>query len=54
MNDRPLWPEDGIEYDIAMLEAQVEYDRWVNSRKGGNGNRKGITVYKRKATGYED
>ena len=54
MNGKPLFPSDGFQYDIAMMEAQAEYDAWVESRKGGNGNRKGITVYKRKATGQEE
>lgn len=37
-----------MEYDLAMMAAQKEYDAWVQSRKGGNRNRKGITVYSRK------
>lgn len=43
----PLYPDDGMMYDLAMMAAQKEYDAWVQSRKGGNGNRKGITVYSR-------
>ena len=45
---RPLFPSDGMVYDLAMMAAQKEYDAWVKSRKGGNGNRKGITIYSRK------
>ena len=30
---KPLYPEHGMEYDIAMMEAEEEYQRWVNSRK---------------------
>jgi hypothetical protein len=48
MNDSPLWPADGMVYDLALMAAQKEYDAWVDSRRGGNGNRKGITVYSRK------
>jgi hypothetical protein len=44
MNDRPLWPEDGMQYDIAMMKAQEEYDAWVTGRK----TQKGIRVYSRK------
>ena len=45
--NKPLYPADGMEYDLAMMAAQEEYDAWVASRKknvGGNG----ITVYSRK------
>ena len=51
---RPLWPEDGMEYDLALMAAQKVYDAWVQSRKGGNGNRKGITVYSRKQLDKEE
>ncbi len=44
---KPLYPDDGMVYDLAMMAAQKEYDAWVKSRKGGNGNRKGITVMSR-------
>lgn len=54
MNGKPLWPEDGMTYYLAMQEAQKEYDAWVKSRKGGNGNRKGITVYSRKQLNEEN
>ena len=30
---KPLFPEDGFLYDVAMMEAEEEYQRWVNSRK---------------------
>ena len=46
-NRRPLYPQDGMEYDLAMMSAESEYNAWVASRKknvGGNG----ITVYSRK------
>lgn len=42
---RPLFPEDGFLYDVAMMEAQELYDEWVASRKG---RKQGITVYTRK------
>jgi hypothetical protein len=42
---KPLWPEDGMQYDIAMMEAQELYDEWVASRRG---RKQGITVYTRK------
>ena len=38
---RPLWPEDGFQYDVAMMQAQEEYDAWVKSRKG----KKGMKVF---------
>lgn len=50
----PLYPDDGMVYDLAMMAAQKEYDAWVESRKGGNGNRKGITVYSRKQLNEEE
>jgi len=28
---RPLWPDDGMKYYLAMIEAQEEYDDWVQS-----------------------
>jgi hypothetical protein len=34
-----------MEYDVAMMEAEQEYQAWVNSRKG---KKQGITVYTRK------
>ena len=51
---KPLYPDDGMVYDLAMMAAQKEYDAWVQSRKGGNGNRKGITVYSRKQINEEN
>ena len=41
---RPLYPEDGFLYDVAMMEAEKEYNEWVKSRKG----KRGIVVYTRK------
>ena len=38
---KPLYPEHGMEYDIAMMEAEKEYQQWVNSRKG----KKGMKVF---------
>lgn len=46
-NRRPLYPQDGMEYDLAMMAAEKEYKAWVASRKKNvQGN--GITVYSRK------
>lgn len=42
---KPLFPEDGFLYDVAMMAAQEEYDAWVASRRG---RKQGITVYTRK------
>ena len=41
---KALYPEHGMEYDLAMMEAEKEYQAWVNSRKG----KRGIVVYTRK------
>jgi hypothetical protein len=38
---KPLYPEHGMVYDVAMMEAEAEYKAWVKSRKG----RKGMKVY---------
>lgn len=43
-NTRPLYPNDGMVYDLAMMEAEKEYKMWVQSRK-----KSGITVYTRKS-----
>lgn len=51
---KPLYPQDGMVYDLALMSAQKEYDAWVQSRKGGNGNRTGITVYSRKQITKEE
>lgn len=41
---KPLFPTDGMVYDIAMMEAAAEYDAWVESRKKNvKGN--GITIF---------
>ena len=41
---RPLWPNNGVEYDKALAEAKKEYDEWMQSRKG----KQTIQVYSRK------
>jgi hypothetical protein len=33
----PLYPEHGMQYDVAMMEAEEEYKAWVKSRKGKRG-----------------
>ena len=38
---KPLYPEHGMEYDLAIMEAEKEYVAWVNSRKG----KKGMKVF---------
>ena len=38
---KPLYPEHGMEYDLAMMEAEKEYKEWVKSRKG----KKGMKVF---------
>lgn len=38
---KPLYPEHGMLYDIAMMEAEAEYKAWVNSRK----KKKGVKVF---------
>ena len=47
---RPLYPEHGMEYDIAMMEAEQEYQQWVKSRKG----KKGVKVYAVRSNKLED
>ena len=37
----PLYPEHGMLYDVAMMEAEQEYNTWLQSRKG----KKGVKVY---------
>ena len=37
----PLYPEHGMLYDVAMMEAEAEYKAWVTSRQG----RKGMKVF---------
>ena len=41
MYKKPLYPEHGMLYDVAMMEAEEEYNAWVNSRKG----KKGMKVF---------
>lgn len=42
--NKPLYPADGMEYDLAMMEAEKEYNAWVASRKKNvKGN--GITIF---------
>lgn len=36
-----MYPEHGMEYDVAMMEAEAEYKAWLKSRKG----KKGVKVY---------
>ena len=38
---KPLYPEHGMVYDLAMMEAEEEYKAWVKSRKG----KKGMKVF---------
>lgn len=47
---RPLYPEDGMAYDLAMMEAEKEYKAWLNSRKG----KKGVKVYAVRSNQMED
>ena len=47
---KPLYPEHGQEYLVAMLEAAEEYDAWVDSRKG----KKGMKVFAIRSNKLED
>jgi hypothetical protein len=47
---RPLYPEDGFLYDVAMMEAEKEYQAWVNSRKG----KKGMKVFAVRSSKLEE
>ena len=47
---KALYPEHGMEYDIAMMEAEQEYQQWVKSRKG----KKGVKVYAVRSNKLED
>jgi hypothetical protein len=47
---KPLYPEDGMEYDLAMIEAEKEYKAWLNSRKG----KKGMKVFAVRSNKMED
>jgi len=38
---KPLCPEHGMVYDVAMMEAEEEYKAWLKSRKG----KKGMKVF---------
>ena len=38
---KPLYPEHGMLYDVAMMEASAEYEAWLKSRKG----KKGMKVF---------
>ena len=38
---KPLYPEHGMLYDVAMMEAEEEYKKWLKSRKG----KKGMKVF---------
>ena len=41
VSQKPLYPEHGMLYDLAMMEAEEEYKAWVKSRK----KRKGMKVF---------
>ena len=41
VSSKPLYPEHGMVYDVAMMEAEEEYKAWLKSRKG----KKGVKVY---------
>ena len=41
VSSKPLYPEHGMVYDVAMMEAEEEYKAWVKSRKG----KKGMKVF---------
>jgi hypothetical protein len=47
---KPLFPEDGFLYDIAMMEAEKLYKEWVKSRKG----KKGMKVFTIRSSKLED
>ena len=47
---RPLFPSDGMEYDLAMIAAEKEYKAWVRSRKG----KKGMKVFAVRSTKMEE
>jgi hypothetical protein len=38
---KPLYPEHGMEYDLAMIAAEKEYAQWLADRK----KRKGVKVF---------
>lgn len=45
-SNRPLYPEHGMAYDLAMMEAEKEYQAWLKQRKESG---RTINVYSRKA-----
>ena len=47
---KTLYPEHGMEYDLAMMEAEQEYQAWVKSRKG----KKGMKVFTIRSNKLED
>jgi hypothetical protein len=47
---KALYPEHGMEYDLAMMEAEKEYKEWVKSRKG----KKGMKVFTIRSSKLED
>lgn len=47
---KPLYPEHGMVYDVAMMEAEKEYQAWVNSRKG----KKGMKVFAVRSSKLEE
>jgi hypothetical protein len=50
MSNKPLYPEHGMEYDIAMMEAEKEYNAWLKSRKG----KKGMKIFAVRSNTLED
>ena len=47
---KALYPEHGMEYDVAMMEAEKEYQAWVKSRKG----KKGMKVFTIRSSKLEE
>jgi len=47
---KTLYPEHGMEYDVAMMEAEKLYNEWVKSRKG----KKGMKVFTIRSNKLED
>jgi len=42
---KPVYPEQGMLYDIAMMEAQQLYDEWLKEQKNMYRKRKGIKLF---------
>jgi hypothetical protein len=47
---KALYPEHGMEYDVAMMEAEKEYQAWIKSRKG----KKGMKVFTIRSSKLEE